>query len=72
MASPSLKSGYYHRPLLNEGMKLSSVRIPCILRHKTGQPVTNFINAIDSAIMTRFLNLSRAMTVNTGLTGIMA
>src|SRR6266480_2039619 len=40
MASPSLKSGYCHGPLPNEGMKLSSVRIPCILRHKTGQPVT--------------------------------
>ena len=30
----------------------------------------NFINAIDSAIMTRFLNLSHAMTINTGLNGI--
>src|SRR6266480_1950279 len=40
MASPSLKSGYCHGPLPNEGMILSSVRIPCILRHKTGQPVT--------------------------------
>jgi len=35
-------------------------------------PGINFINAIDSAIMTRFLNLSHTMTINTGLTGIMA
>ena len=40
VASPSPKSGCCHSPLPNEGMKLSSVRIPCILRHKTGQPVT--------------------------------
>ena len=35
-------------------------------------PGINFINAIDSATMTRFPKLSRAMTVNTGLNGIMA
>src|SRR6266513_4746235 len=32
----------------------------------------NFTNTIDSAIMTRFLNLSHALTINTGLNGIMA
>jgi hypothetical protein len=35
-------------------------------------PGINFVNAIGSATMTHFLNLSRTMPVNTGLNGIMA